>query len=520
VPFGTLLLLCVGLGVIVATYEDYGVTWDESVQARYGELVARYFLSGLRDTAASSYADTRYYGPPFELAAALVCALRPSALWETRHLLVALVALLTVPAVARLGRLLGHPWIGLFGALILLLLPRFYGHAFANSKDVPFACLFSWAMVAICRFAAEPARRRTVLCCGLACGGALALRAGGLGLLAVLGACVVGLAGLARSDWRPRVLGGVAVGAIAWATMVAPWPWAHESPFLNPLRAARVAMSFPAAYPVLFEGQQFSSTALPRYYATKFLLITTPLPVLALAGLGLAVAAAALARRRSAPEAPAQLALLGWLLLPLLAAALTRAPLYDGIRHLLFVLPALALAAGLGATWLVRAVPRGAARGLVATALVLLCLRPLPALVRLHPYQMTYFNELVGGLAGAAGRYETEYWASSYREAIEWVNAQAERRGTPLYILVAANHHSRACAEAYLAPQVRMEVTTSAPPAGALESPFDFYVATTRFGHDRAFPDSSVVHTVGRDGAIFAVVRSRGPAGAPSGGGP
>jgi len=40
--------------------------------------------------------------------------------------------------------------------------------------------------------------------------------------------------------------------------------------------------------------------------------------------------------------------------------------------------------------------------------------------VRLHPYQVAYYNVLVGGLSGAAGRFETEYSGVAYREALLW----------------------------------------------------------------------------------------------------
>jgi hypothetical protein len=40
-------------------------------------------------------------------------------------------------------------------------------------------------------------------------------------------------------------------------------------------------------------------------------------------------------------------------------------------------------------------------------------------MVELHPYNLVYFNRLVGGLPGAKGRYETDYWGFSYKEALE-----------------------------------------------------------------------------------------------------
>eukprot|EP01047_Picozoa_sp_COSAG01_P099045 COSAG01_NODE_29135_length_644_cov_2.095413_1_plen_173_part_10 len=37
----------------------------------------------------------------------------------------------------------------LLAGLLLVTMPRFYGHFFANTKDVPFAAAFAWSMVAI-----------------------------------------------------------------------------------------------------------------------------------------------------------------------------------------------------------------------------------------------------------------------------------------------------------------------------------------------------------------------------------
>jgi len=39
--------------------------------------------------------------------------------------------------------------------------------------------------------------------------------------------------------------------------------------------------------------------------------------------------------------------------------------------------------------------------------------------VRLHPYEYLYYNDLVGGLPGAARRNETDYWVNMMPEAVE-----------------------------------------------------------------------------------------------------
>jgi hypothetical protein len=378
-----------------------------------------------------------------------------------------------------------------------------------NSKDIPFACAFAWSVFALWRFALQPVAWRTTLLCGLAIGTTLALRPGGLPLMAALFGLAVVWAGLAGRSPRMLAGRGVAAWAAAWVLMVVCWPWAHENPLLNPFRAVAVAASHPRIITVLFEGAVVPSDQTPRYYFAKYLWITTPPFVLLLLGVGVARAVRDLWRERWQPTSLALLLLGFWLLAPPLLAAVSRPNVYDGIRHVLFVLPAAALVAGLGAATIVRAVPPRV-RLVAAGALLLACALPVRSLVRLHPYQASYFNAFVGGVRGAQERYDTEYWVTSYKEAIEWINRQAAREpGRELRILVGANPWSREAAFWYLDEDVRPTPVYQWRPQEEIPPGFDYYVATTRYRLDESFGESPIVHVVERDGAVFTVIRGR-----------
>ena len=49
-----------------AIFDDYGITWDEGVQAAYGGMVLDYFASGGRDLRATEFENLYFYGPLFE----------------------------------------------------------------------------------------------------------------------------------------------------------------------------------------------------------------------------------------------------------------------------------------------------------------------------------------------------------------------------------------------------------------------------------------------------------------------
>ena len=261
-------VLAVSLAVVLLTVDDFGVSWDEAVQARYAELVVHYFASGGEDKSCNEYLDLKIYGPTVDLAAALLYAELPEYKIVIRHALTAILALLTVPALFRFGRLLGDPWIGVLGAVGLLMTPRFFGHAFVNSKDIPFACLFAWSMLAITSLLANGTYRwREVSGCGLAMGLTVSIRPGGWVLLtllfvvAVLFSDFVVHRGAASRPRERSVLKLLSIFAIAWIVMVIPWPWAHENVFAHPIRAMQIANSFSAVIPVLFEGDVLATTS-------------------------------------------------------------------------------------------------------------------------------------------------------------------------------------------------------------------------------------------------------------------
>jgi hypothetical protein len=143
----------------------------------------------------------------------------------------------------------------------------------------------------------------------------------------------------------------------------------------------------------------------------------------------------------------------------------------------------------------------------VGAGLVLVLALPVTDIARLHPYEATYFNHLVSGVEGAHGRYDTDYWVLSYREAMEWVNRRADERNEEVRVLVAANELSRTSANAFAGDRVVLETSFERDVPGRLPERFDFYVGTTRYAMDRNFPDTPIVHTIGRSGAIYAVIR-------------
>jgi hypothetical protein len=267
--------------------------------------------------------------------------------------------------------------------------------------------------------------------------------------------------------------------------------------------------SFDTFYPLLYRGEVLMSNALPWHYVPNYLLITTPPVALALVGIGFAACIRRQSGGERTPLTYAAFLLDVWLLFPVLYAVAKRPNVYDGLRHFLFLMPCLALFAGIGAAAGVRWLAARMRPAVAAAAVGSLLMLAAPEMAYLHPYESTYFNVLAGGLARAGHRYETDYWVSSYREAMEWVNARADEAGRQATVLVAANDYSFPCADAYRGPRVTLCAVFGEDSSRALPPDVDYYIATTRFGLAEQYPDAPVVHTVARHGVPFTVIKGR-----------
>ncbi len=512
-------ILFLYLVIILFTWRDYGVTWDENVQSRYGELVLQYFDSGGEDRSCNTYFDLKYYGPVFELVCAAWYQSAQDLKVEIRHLCIALCAVMTVVAVALFGRSFGGLTM-VFGMLALIMLPRFYGHSFNNSKDIPFACAFAWSMLALAyAVRAETIGWRHALTCGAAVGLLLATRAGGVFVFGIAGLTAIH-AWLARRTrpaeadkrWPSVVLPWIAALVLCWVLMIAVWPWAHEDPLRNPLRAFGAATSFPQKYDVLFEGRIVKSDALPWYYLIKYIVITTPLALLAMSVIGIAYSVSLQRRNWRSNEAVLCSLLQLWLAVPLLIYLIKRPNIYDGLRHFLFVLPVLALFAGLAVRWVAQRTNRKHLIPAIAAAALLV---PAVKMYKLHPYQASYFNFIAG--KQPSQRYDTDYWVSSYKEAIEWVNSTSTES---TLVLVGGNEQALACATPFAASHVDLVGVNHVGVLAELNLPDHFmpgsiqhlyYIGHIRFGFDDNFPDSPIVHRVGRLDDVYTVIRNGQP---------
>lgn len=460
-----LALGLVALVAIVATLGDVGLTWDEPLYIKASRgymswlgLLRRDPLSALSDSVIVRWwvqDPTLELHPPLgKLLSGFSWALFRNVVGDISAHRLANAGLfsLLVAMVYWMVRSAYDTPSGVFAALALLLMPRMFLHAHLSNIDTTVAITWflatylfwllqkkvqqpttqappsppSRAPTVTASAVRSPLAKRTILptlLTGAAFGLALATKMNAVVLP------IVWLVWLLVFDRSLRSLLRVAaVGLIGAATFVVIWPWLYHDTMNRLLYYFFMASRFKDR-PQYYLGQTLPHV--PWHYPLVITVAVVPLVVTALALLGVL---------RTARSRPVDR--MGWLLimnaaLPLLVAASGIQAAYSGERHFIPAYPYLACLAGVGFGTLVRTLTQSWERTRrtplsqrnqrwMWLALSLLLLPTAVTIARLHPYELSYYSESVGGLQGAASiGLETTFWCESYRDALPYLNQNA-----------------------------------------------------------------------------------------------
>jgi tetratricopeptide (TPR) repeat protein len=431
----TLALIGIVYGLIVIlTHRDYGINLDEPLHVIYGKSVVDWYLSGFTDRDVFWYTNLWLYGGLYDTISHLLTGLIPYDIYHTRHLLNAATGFTGVTGVYYLARHIGpSPRAGLIAAAMLLLIPRYYGHAMFNHKDIPFAAGYVWSVYLILKSmdAFPNVHWKTALLTGTVIGATVGIRiAGAILVLYYVVAFLMFASPWSKNspspfNWRSARRSTTIVGGVAYLVMIVCWPWVHLNPFARPFKALTMISDFPFSITTRFEGQVYDSADIPWHYAPKWLLISLPEFLLIGVSLSLVLLVLSVFRGNITRRHLQTLFVAGVALFPVLYVVVTGAPLYNGMRHLLFVVPPLCVLSAVAVDSLLdgKDTRSRVVTGLIAASALL----TLTDMVRLHPNQYVYFNRLfAGGLSSAASRYDTDYYTNSHRLGANWVSHQAE----------------------------------------------------------------------------------------------
>jgi hypothetical protein len=299
--------------------------------------------------------------------------------------------------------------------------------------------------------------------------------------------------------WRIRnnALPAIVIYAIvAIITSYLTWPYLWPNPVARFLDSLNVMATFPWQGKVLFNGIQFLASDLPQIYLPVLLSIQLTEPVLILFVIGLSIMAFQFYRKNISPGLPALFA--GWFLIPILIFILTNRPMYDNFRQILFLMPPLFLVCGLAIESIIQHFNKN---WMMVLVIIILLVPSVISLVPLHPYQYVYYNHLVGGTAGASGRFEMDYWVTSYAESMRYINRVAPPDSKVLVWTFAKVANEYARPGLIVASRDTKDVGN-----------FNYALISSRGDKNLSvFPNAPVIFEVRRDGVVFSAVKMISP---------
>jgi hypothetical protein len=374
-----------------ALLRDYGVNWDEALGDLYFGQQTLHALTGLAPRFDFSVSPFRampeqYY--PFANAMAMATAylLAPALdVFDGFHAFNILLGALFIVTFflflqARTSRTCAAAAVAL-----LFTSPRIWYDAMVNVKDFPEMVLFTLAAMAY--FVAwERDDVRWYLGAGVLWGLALATKTNA----AFLPVIVLIFALLTRRMPFGKLAAMFATGL---AVMFAVWPWLWSDPIGHLRKNLEYVANRVTHTPASMTTSPFAMLA----FTTQPLFL-----LLIVAGVALAFV-----RRR-----PVDNYLLIWSGVLLARAAVSVN--FDGVRHFLELFPPLAALAGASLLKLER-------RAALAAAAITI-VPGLAGIIHMHPFEDAYWNALRGARTFPQSG---EYWATSYRQGIDWLNAHA-----------------------------------------------------------------------------------------------
>ena len=433
--------------LLLSTAASIGVTWDEPIYSQAAENAARWFGTLMRGGPAAAFEQTAFgvgwglvneHPPLVRVLNGLGWTLTRGVLpVPTAHRVGSMaLAALTIGVLAAATARRSGVAAGLFAAAAVLAMPRVFFHAHLGALD--FAHAATWFLATLAFYHASSSRRWWApLLAGLGLGLALLTKINAILLVPYWGLWLL----LYRRNGRAWLVFLFSL-PVALLILIAGWPWIWANPvagLANWVRFFRVHFEIRQWY----AGRLYVKT--PWYLAPAMVGITTPLALLALALVGLfnkegkpgSTSGGTGGGRRIAIsdwnglQLHGILTVVGYYMLPITA-------IHDQERLLLPAFLQLAVLAGGGFAivyaWLVRSmsawllthdvkvgrIPRSS---LGVGLAVLLLLPGLLGITRLHPFELSYYNAVVGGTLGAQRLgMETTYYASTYGHFLPELN--------------------------------------------------------------------------------------------------
>lgn len=425
---------------------DAGISGDEHFKVDHAELVFNYFKTLGKDSLAANtpLPLQKYNGQSFDNVVYMFNRFFGiESIYESRHFFNAFVGWLLIFFTGLTASFVFGWNAGILAIILMTFSPVILGHSWNNPKDIPFAFFYIFALFFLFRFLKELPKIKISTAIGLGAGiaGAISIRIGGLIIIPYM-FLFVGIYYLMDKEFYSKdgfsqalktigILSLIGIGGYFLGLIL--WPYGLESPLKNPFKALHQMTNYKVILNQLFEGQILESDDAPWYYGIKYILIKSPIVIF----VGIIAFATTLIFRKEL-----KLKYLFYTFLffafafPVAYTIYKHSNLYGGWRHLLWTYsPIVILSAG-GFDYLLKRKQKYIKYGALLL-IALLLIHPVKHTIKNHPYEYIYYNQLGGGVDGAYGNYEMDYYYHSLKGASDWF---IQHKMTSDSITIATNH--------------------------------------------------------------------------------
>ena len=412
------------------------VNVDEQLHYPHAKKVVNwYFTKGLDDSCLDTpVTNLKYYGQSVDNFTALVNRVfKIENEFLTRHFTGALFFWL----ILLFSGLIGHQltksyWVSALTVITVLTMPRLFGHAFGNLKDIPFAAGYLASIFMIIKFVKELPKPKwsTAILLGLTIAFTNSVRIGGLILFAYLllaiSAFLILKPFLLKQIFSTklslvRLMGqGLVILLFGYFAGLLFWPFALQNVWVNPLESLQVMEHYKVSIRQIFNGEWLWSTQLPWYYLPKWLYISTPEYIY----FGFSVFLILFFKnliKESGKQLYFELFLLFTLFFPLVYVIVINANLYSGVRQMLFVFPVIAIFSAIGVFNLYQQLNSVPQKIVAVFIYIFLMIFPVVHQIQTFPADYIYFNFVSGGNKKAWSNMEYDYYFHSFKDPADFL---------------------------------------------------------------------------------------------------
>ena len=412
--FTSLFVSAVISCIVFFVLSDFGITWDEPVYINNANVTVSWFKHPVfQEIDKHFYADVTDFHPPLRK---LVAGITHEIFTNTLHIIDTTrgYRISSLLFVFPLTFVLAYIAIGQFGYVIGILVPFVFSllpHVFFLTPllTLDYAIASLWFMAVM--FALKGMKNYLWLILSAVCVGcAMLTKLHGYLLFFPIGVYWVWYY---RRSFHKRAVAVLLIFILVSISIYfIGWPWLWTSPVGHLQEYFRLQFDRGNLSSYIF-GHIYASA--PWWYLPVMFFATTPAFVLIFFFLGSVYSI----RKGSSWD---RMILLN-ALFPIVFFSLPGIYRYDWVRLILASFPFVCLLAGRGMTVAIQWFrPKFRWIGTTVICIFWVCTVYF-SVIKIHPWESSYYNEFVGGIAGASRLgFETEYWGNAYIGVLPWMN--------------------------------------------------------------------------------------------------